>query len=56
MIQSLLYWGLKLYVIDCVIDKTITLVKNYINHQIWNERILNDLSNTLNNTIAPSRK
>ncbi len=56
MIQSLLYWGLKLYVIDCVIDKTISLVKNYINHQIWNERILNNLSNTLNNTIAPREK
>jgi hypothetical protein len=54
MIQSLLYWGLKLYIIDCVIEKTIGLAKQYIYNQVFQQRILNDLSNSLN-TIATQK-
>jgi hypothetical protein len=55
MIQGFVYWMFKLYVIDCVIEKTIGLAKQYIYNQVFQQRILNDLSNSLN-TIAPSRK
>ena len=55
MIQGFVYWMFKLYVIDCVIEKTMDLTKQYIYNQVFQQRILNDLSNTLNKTIAPRK-
>jgi len=56
MFQSLLWWGFKLYVIDCVLEKSMNLIKNHLYNQVFEKRILDELNNSIHSTIIAPRK